>query len=89
MMQRFSNKYLDLQINISSYPLSLLIFSPSQSLLILARSLTKIGQASMNQALMVVATKCGVEMAEEDTGSGGSRDGAEQEEKEKGGREQP
>ena len=57
MMQGFSNKYLDLQVNITSYPLSLLIFSLSQSLLIFARSLTKIGQASMNQALMVVSTK--------------------------------
>ena len=56
-MQGCSNKYLDLQVNISSYHLSLLIFSLCQSLLILARSLTKIGQASMNQALMVVATK--------------------------------
>ena len=57
MMQGLSNKYLDLQVNISSYPLSLLIFSLSQSLLIFARSLTKIGQASINQALMVVSTK--------------------------------
>ena len=57
MIEGFSNKYLDLQVNISSYPLSLLIFSLSQSLLIFARSLTKIEQASMNQALMVVATK--------------------------------
>ncbi|KAG5397531.1 hypothetical protein IGI04_019345 [Brassica rapa subsp. trilocularis] len=40
-MQRFSNKYLDLQSK-SAY---------------IAKSLTKIGQASMNQALMVVATK--------------------------------
>ncbi|WZZ35874.1 hypothetical protein YC2023_019275 [Brassica napus] len=56
-MQGFSNKYLDLQVNISSYPLFLLTFSLSQSLLIFARSLTKIGQASMNQDLMVVATK--------------------------------
>ena len=57
MMQRFSNKYLHLQVKINSYPLSLLIFSLSQSLFIFARSLTKIGQTSMNQALMVVATK--------------------------------
>jgi len=56
-MQGLSNKYLDLQLNISSYTLSLLIFSPSQRLVIFARSLTKIRQASMNQALMVVATK--------------------------------
>ena len=53
-MQGFSNKYLDLQVNISSYPLSLLIFSLSQNLLIFARSLTKIGHASVNQALMVM-----------------------------------
>ena len=57
MMQGFSNKYLDLQVNISSYHLSLLNFSLSQSLLIFARSLTKIGLASMNQTLMMVATK--------------------------------
>ena len=56
-MQGLSKKYLDLQVNISSYPLSLLIFSLSQSLLIFARSLTKIGQTSMNQVLMVVATE--------------------------------
>ena len=37
--------------------LSLLIFSLSQSLLIFAWSSTKIRHASMNQALMVVATK--------------------------------
>ena len=51
MMQRFSDKYLDLHANISSYHLS-----QSKSAYI-ARSLTKIVQASMNQAVMVVATK--------------------------------
>ena len=56
MMQGFSNKYLDLQVKVSSYLLSLLISLFSQSLLI-AGSLTRIGHAFMNQALMVVATK--------------------------------
>ena len=56
MMQGCSNKYLDLQVNKSSYPLSLLI-SPLVKVRFIARSLTKVGQTSMNQALMVLATK--------------------------------
>ncbi|KAL0668911.1 hypothetical protein Bca4012_031615 [Brassica carinata] len=55
-MQGFSNKYLNLQVNNSSFPLSLLI-SPLVKVCFIARSLTNVGQASMNQALKVVATK--------------------------------
>ena len=58
MMQGCSNKYLDLQVNKSFFPLSLsLLISFSVKVCFIARSLTKIGHASMNQALMVLATK--------------------------------
>ena len=56
MMQGCSNKYLDLQINNNSFSLSLLI-SPLVKVCFIARSLTKVEQASMNQVLMVLATK--------------------------------
>ena len=56
MMQGCSKKYLDLKVNNSSYHLSLLI-SPLVKVYFIARSLTKVGQASMDQALMVFATK--------------------------------
>ena len=42
--------------NNSSFPLSLLI-SPLVKVCFIATSLTKVGHASMNQALMVLATK--------------------------------
>ena len=55
-MQGFSNKYLDLQVN-GSFFLSLLQFLSHSKSAFIARSLTKIGQTSMNQTLMVLATK--------------------------------